>query len=231
MAKNKNHENQLDLFSGVQSPNVSQETVAVTTPVEAVVPEVVVVAPVATPVVVEPVVAKAEEKVVSEGIQSFLKNKEAVAESVESSSLVEIVGQVKMNAATFIESFPVDSRFVSLSMHSDMIIVTPMPEDNSLTLKMMKDNYPTFVTQVQRVSEDAIIDNVNNMEFLEKVRTIVEGKIKAGAGKALDDKAIDAELKFIDKLESGEIELAEDENSDVEVKAVEKPKRSAKAKL
>lgn len=231
MAKNKNNDNQLDLFSGIQSPNVSQEVKEEVTPVAAAVKEVVV--PVVEAVVEKPVVVaavetpKVEEKAVSEGIQSFLKNKEAVAETVEPVALVEMAGQVKMNVSTFIESFPVDSRFVSLSMHSDMIIVTPMPEDNSLTLKMMKDNYPTFVTQVQRVSEDTIIDNVNNMEFLEKVRTIVDGKIKAGAIKGLDDKAIDAELRFIDKLESGEIELVEEETAEVEVKATTTRKKKA----
>lgn len=161
MAKIKTDENQLDLFS--MAPVEAKADVA---PVTEVAPVVVaeakavelVVAPVvvaeAKPVevVVAPAVVAEVVKpaTVSENIQSFLKAKEDTVEAAAVKPFVEIAGQVKMDAVTFAQSLPTENRFVSLSQHSEMVIITPIPEDGSLTLKGMKENYPTFVTQVQK---------------------------------------------------------------------------------
>lgn len=241
MAKIKTDENQLDLFS-VATTEAKPEVVSVAAVapvvVEAVVEVKPVVAEVAKPVetVVAPIeaqVVKSEEPVavvdtvvksatVSENIQSFLKAKEETVEATEVKPFVEIAGQVKMDAITFSQSMPTENRFVSLSQHSDMVIITPIPEDGSLTLKSMKENYPTFVTQVQKVSEDFIPDALSNLEFLDKIRTIVEGKIKAGI--QFDSKEVDKEMAFIGKIDQGDVDFDEEPSVEVDEPTVEKPK-------
>lgn len=232
MAKIKTDENQLDLFS--MAPVEAKADVA---PVTEVAPVVVaeakavelVVAPVvvaeAKPVevVVAPAVVAEVVKpaTVSENIQSFLKAKEDTVEAAAVKPFVEIAGQVKMDAVTFAQSLPTENRFVSLSQHSEMVIITPIPEDGSLTLKGMKENYPTFVTQVQKVSEDFIPDALSNLEFLEKIRTIVEGKLKAGI--QFDKEAVDKEMAFIGNIDQGDVDFDEP-SVESDEPAVEKPK-------
>jgi hypothetical protein len=234
MAKIKTDENQLDLFSVAPveaKPEVA--SVAAVTPVvvEAVVEAKPVVAEIAKPVVAE--VIKSEEPVavvdtvvksatVSENIQSFLKAKEETVEATDVKPFIEIAGQVKMDAITFSQSMPTENRFVSLSQHSDMVIITPIPEDGSLTLKAMKENYPTFVTQVQKVTEDFIPDALSNLEFLDKIRTIVEGKIKAGI--QFDSKEVDKEMAFIGKIDQGDVDFDEEPSVEIDEPTVEKPK-------
>lgn len=232
MAKIKTDENQLDLFS--MAPVEAKADVA---PVTEVAPVVVaeakavelVVAPVVVaeakpvevvfaPAVVAEVVKPAT---VSENIQSFLKAKEDTVEAAAVKPFVEIAGQVKMDAVTFAQSLPTENRFVSLSQHSEMVIITPIPEDGSLTLKGMKENYPTFVTQVQKVSEDFIPDALSNLEFLEKIRTIVEGKLKAGI--QFDKEAVDKEMAFIGNIDQGDVDFDEP-SVESDEPAVEKPK-------
>lgn len=220
MAKNKADENQLDLFS--VSPVEAKQTVevAAVTPIavnydapiaEKINPQVeskphdsLTVVKEVTPNLVS---AQVEVSPVNEGIKSFLKAKEEEVSEVK--QFVEIAGQVKMDAISFSQSIPSENRFVSLSQHSDMVIITPIPEDGSLNLKTMKDNYPTFVTQVQRVSEDFIPDPISNLEFLDKLRTIVEGKMKAS--KQFDGKEIEAEMAFISKIDQGDVDFDSDE--------------------
>ncbi len=222
--KNKNENiNQLDLFG--EGPSVQETSV----------PETVAVTPVASsPVVVEPVVVapvvaevvkpveEVKEAVVVENnsVQAFLKGKT----EAEAPALVEIAGQVKMTEQEFTTNLAVENRFVSLSIHSPMVIVTPIPEDGSLNLKTMKEQFPTFVTQVQRVND--LGDQFANMEFLEKLKNMVDSKKKLA--KTVDEKEIAEELLFIDKLESGEIEIGEDEKEEVDAPAV---KRSARPKI
>ncbi len=213
MAKQKNNDNQMDLFKSevisaeVDSPKIEDkvETLSVVSEQPSVVKAE------------EVVVSKVEETVVepTNSVQAFLKEKEAEVSSV---TMVEIVGQVKMSEHDFIQSVPEENRFVSLSMHSDDIIITPIPEDGSIKLKDMKDKYPNFVTQIQKA--DDLADQFTNMEFLEKVKDLVAGKKKAG--KTLDDKEIKAEVSFINKLENGDITVDEDESPQVEEKVVPK---------
>lgn len=211
MAKMKVDENQLDLFA--QAPVEAKVEAAPVAP--AAVVEIKNVSE--TPVVAEkPVVV--EKATVNEDIQSFLKSKEEPSQA-EVKQFVEIAGQVKMDAITFSQSIPDENRFVSLSLHSDMVIITPIPEDGSLNLKAMKDNYPTFITQVQKVSEDSIPDPIANLEFLDKLRTIVEGKLKAG--KQFDSKEVEAEMAFISKIDQGDVDFDADEVS-VDEPSVEK---------
>lgn len=231
MAKIKTDENQLDLFS--MAPVEAKADVAPVTEVAPVVvaeakPVEVVVTPVVAEtkpveVVVAPVVVAEVVKpaTVSENIQSFLKAKEDTVEAAEVKPFVEIAGQVKMDAVTFAQSLPTENRFVSLSQHSEMVIITPIPEDGSLTLKGMKENYPTFVTQVQKVSEDFIPDALSNLEFLEKIRTIVEGKLKAGI--QFDKEAVDKEMAFIGNIDQGDVDFDEP-SVESDEPAVEKPK-------
>lgn len=240
MAKIKTDDNQLDLFS-VAPVEAKPEVVSVAAVASAVVEVVAeakpVVAEVSKPVetVVAPVqVVKSEESVavvetvvksatVSENIQSFLKAKEETVEASEVKPFIEIAGQVKMDAITFSQSMPTENRFISLSQHSDMVIITPIPEDGSLTLKSMKDNYPTFVTQVQKVSEDFIPDALSNLEFLEKLRTIVDGKAKAS--KNLDSEEIAAlEMAFISNIDEGDVDFDEEPSVEVDQPTVEKTK-------
>jgi hypothetical protein len=231
MAKIKTDENQLDLFSMAPveakadvAPvtEVAPVVVAEAKPVELVVAPVVVAEAKPVEVVVAPVVAEViKPATVSENIQSFLKAKEDTVEAAEAKPFVEIAGQVKMDAVTFAQSLPTENRFVSLSQHSEMVIITPIPEDGSLTLKGMKENYPTFVTQVQKVSEDFIPDALSNLEFLEKIRTIVEGKLKAGI--QFDKEAVDKEMAFIGNIDQGDVDFDEPAVESDEP-AVEKPK-------
>lgn len=236
MAKIKTDENQLDLFS--MAPVESKADVAPVTEVAPVVvaeakPVEVVVTPVVAEtklveVVVAPVVVAEVVKpaTVSENIQSFLKAKEDTVEAAEVKPFVEIAGQVKMDAVTFAQSLPTENRFVSLSQHSDMIIITPIPEDGSLTLKGMKENYPTFVTQVQKVSEDFIPDALSNLEFLEKIRTIVDGKIKASIH--IDSKQVEKEMAFISKIDEGDVDFDEEPRAEADEQTVEKPAATPK---
>lgn len=232
MAKIKTDENQLDLFSMAPveakadvAPvtEVAPVVVAEAKPVELVVAPVVVAEAKPVEVVVAPVVVAEVVKpaTVSENIQSFLKAKEDTVEVAAVKPFVEIAGQVKMDAVTFAQSLPTENRFVSLSQHSEMVIITPIPEDGSLTLKGMKENYPTFVTQVQKVSEDFIPDALSNLEFLEKIRTIVEGKLKAGI--QFDKEAVDKEMAFIGNIDQGDVDFDEP-SVESDEPAVEKPK-------
>jgi hypothetical protein len=242
MAKIKTDENQLDLFSVAPveaKPEVASVAAVAPVVVEAVVEAKPVVAEVSKPVetVVAPVQAqavKSEEPVavvetvvksatVSENIQSFLKAKEETVEAAEVKPFIEIAGQVKMDAITFSQSMPTENRFISLSQHSDMVIITPIPEDGSLNLKAMKDNYPTFVTQIQKVSEDFIPDALSNLEFLDKLRTIVDGKAKAS--KNLDSEEIAAlEKAFISNIDEGDVDFEEEPSVEADEPTVEKPK-------
>lgn len=237
MAKIKTDENQLDLFSmaPVESKadvapvtEVAPVVVAEAKPVEVVVAPVVVAEAKPVEVVVAPVVVAEVVKpaTVSENIQSFLKAKEDTVEAAEVKPFVEIAGQVKMDAIAFAQSLPTENRFVSLSQHSDMIIITPIPEDGSLTLKGMKENYPTFVTQVQKVSEDFIPDALSNLEFLEKIRTIVDGKIKASI--QLDSKQVEKEMAFISNIDEGDVDFDESPRVDADEQTVEKPAATPK---
>lgn len=232
MAKIKTDENQLDLFSMAPveakadvAPvtEVAPVVVAEAKPVELVVAPVVVAEAKPVEVVVAPAVVAEVVKpaTVSENIQSFLKAKEDTVEAATVKPFVEIAGQVKMDAVTFAQSLPTENRFVSLSQHSEMVIITPIPEDGSLTLKGMKENYPTFVTQVQKVSEDFIPDALSNLEFLEKIRTIVEGKLKAGI--QFDKEAVDKEMAFIGNIDQGDVDFDEP-SVESDEPAVEKPK-------
>lgn len=251
MAKIKTDENQLDLFS--VAPVEAKPEVASVAAVAPVVVEAVVeskpVERVAAPVLAQALKSETpvgfvdggiktsfpteiidnavKSATVSENIQSFLKAKEETVEAAEVKQFVEIAGQVKMDAIAFSQSMPTENRFVSLSQHSDMVIITPIPEDGSLTLKSMKDNYPTFVTQVQKVSEDFIPDALSNLEFLDKIRTIVEGKIKAS--KQFDTKEVEAEMAFISKIDQGEVDFDEEPTAEANVEpTVEKPAVTAK---
>lgn len=229
MAKNKADENQLDLFS--MAPVEVKPEVASVAPVvvEAVVETKPVVAEIAKPVVVEVAAPVVDIKSVVEqpletqkdSIQTFLKAKEETIAAEEVKSFVEIAGQVKMDAISFSQSIPDENRFVSLSLHSDMVIITPIPEDGSLNLKAMKENYPTFVTQVQKVTEDSIPDPIANLEFLDKLRTIVEGKLKAGI--QFDKKEVDKEMAFIGNIDQGDVDFDEP-TVEADEPAVEKPK-------
>ena len=238
MAKIKTDENQLDLFSmaPVESKadvapvtEVAPVVVAEAKPVEVVVAPVVVAEAKPVEVVVAHVVVAEVVKpaTVSENIQSFLKAKEDTVEAAEVKPFVEIAGQVKMDAIAFSQSLPTENRFISLSQHSDMVIITPIPEDGSLTLKSMKDNYPTFVTQVQKVSEDFIPDALSNLEFLDKLRTIVDGKAKAS--KNLDSKEIaELEKAFISNIDEGDVDFDEEPRVDADEQKVEKPAATPK---
>ena len=194
MAKNnKLDENQLDLFA---SPAPSVEVLV--KPVEDNT------APTAVKeTVVEPVVKTVETPVAA-----------PKAPVQEAEKLTEIAGQVKTDVTNFITDIPYESRFVSLSLDSKNIIITPFSEDNSITLKDMKELYPNHVTQIQRVNNDSLIDAHDNMKFLDKLQDMVDSKklnlAVSNKGKDLD-KSIDDEVKFISKLESGEIELIDDE--------------------
>lgn len=225
MAKNiKSNENQMDLFS-VPADNEStlktveptlEKVVAVETPV------------IKTPVA-EVVVPEVIDSVSSNNaIKDFLQAKEVTVES-EETIVLEISGQLKFSREGFVNSIPVESRFVSLSLADDnVVIVTPYQEDGSLTLKSMKESFPGFVTQLQKVNENTFIDSVDNMALLDRLENIIEGKKIAVMKEGIDIKQIDAEISFIDKLESGEAEILDDESQEVEVARPEPKKVKAK---
>lgn len=221
MAKNKADENQLDLFS--MAPVEAKPEVASVAPVvvEAVIEAKPVVVEVAAPVTDIKSVVEQPLETQKDSIQTFLKAKEETIAAEEVKPFVEIAGQVKMDAISFSQSIPDENRFVSLSLHSDMVIITPIPEDGSLNLKGMKENYPTFVTQVQKVTEDSIPDPIANLEFLDKLRTIVEGKLKAGI--QFDKKEVDKEMAFIGNIDQGDVDFDEP-SVEADEPAVEKPK-------
>lgn len=221
MAKNKADENQLDLFS--MAPVEAKPEVASVAPVvvEAVIEAKPVVVEVAAPVTDIKSVVEQPLETQKDSIQTFLKAKEETIAAEEVKPFVEIAGQVKMDAISFSQSIPDENRFVSLSLHSDMVIITPIPEDGSLNLKGMKENYPTFVTQVQKVTEDSIPDPIANLEFLDKLRTIVEGKLKAGI--QFDKKEVDKEMAFIGNIDQGDVDFDEP-SVESDEPAVEKPK-------
>jgi len=225
MAKNRKDENQLDLFGNGNSDVVHSDNKAETVKVEAVGTDILKSVDKKEENIPAVSELKAEKSVVSDSIQGFLKNKEesvTVKDDQPSNAMIEIVGQIKMDVNTFITNIPDENRFVSLSMHSDMIIITPIPEDGSITLKNMKEMYPTFVTQAQKLNDESILSSEDNMQLLDKLQTIVDGKRKIG--KNLDNKAIENEIKFIDKLEKGEIELIDDEEPKVEAPVAKKSK-------
>ena len=192
MAKNnKLDENQLDMFA---NPTPSAEVLV-------------------TPVVdkVAPVVAK-ETIVEPKAVELNIEAQKVSAPVVEKAP--EIAGQVKTDVDNFITDIPYESRFVSLSLDSKSMMITPLSEDGSITLKDMKELYPTHVTQIQKVGNDSIIDAHDIMMFLEKLQNMVDSKklnlAVSSKGKDID-KGIDEEVKLISRLESGEIELMDDE--------------------
>lgn len=209
MAKNiKSNENQMDLFSGTSDKVETLKTVEqnLEKAVEVTIEAPVMKAPVAAIIVSDEV----SSVMSNNGIKDFLQAKE------ETISL-EISGQLKFSRDGFLNSIPVESRFVSLSVADDnVVIVTPYQEDGSLTLKSMKESFPGFVTQLQKVNENTFIDSVDNMDLLDKLENIIEGKRIVLMRDGIDIKKIDAEILFIDKLESGEVEILDDEVQKVE---------------
>lgn len=190
MAKKKLDENQMDLFKNAQ---VFEEKVELTN----VASEATIVSEKATEQVVE---VKSET-----GIRDFLIAKE---ENIAVAKVdVEISGQELMTREQFINSVPVESRFVSLStINENEVLVTQFPEDGSLNLKTLKEKLPNYVTQLQKVDENTLIDSFDNIALLEKLEKLVTAR-KMVAIKDLDLKQIDSEISLIDKLESGDLEI------------------------
>lgn len=62
---------------------------------------------------------------------------------------------------------------------------------------------------------------MSNLEFLEKIRTIVEGKLKAGI--QFDKEAVDKEMAFIGNIDQGDVDFDEP-SVESDEPAVEKPK-------
>ncbi len=196
MAKKKLDENQMDLFKNAQ---VFEEKVELTN----VAPEATIVSEKATEQVVE---VKSET-----GIRDFLIAKE---ENIAVAKVdVEIAGQELMTREQFINSVPVESRFVSLStINENEVLVTQFPEDGSLNLKTLKEKLPNYVTQLQKVDENTLIDSFDNIALLEKLEKLVTAR-KMVAIKDLDLKQIDSEISLIDKLESGDLEIDDTEEA------------------
>lgn len=196
MAKKKLDENQMDLFKNAQ---VFEEKVELTN----VEPEATIVSEKATEQVVE---VKSET-----GIRDFLIAKE---ENIAVAKVdVEIAGQELMTREQFIKSVPVESRFVSLStINENEVLVTQFPEDGSLNLKTLKEKLPNYVTQLQKVDENTLIDSFDNIALLEKLEKLVTAR-KMVAIKDLDLKQIDSEISLIDKLESGDLEIDDTEEA------------------
>lgn len=193
MAKNnKLDENQLDMFANL-APSAE--------------------------VLATPVVEKVSPVVVNETVVEK-KSVEVPVEMPKAAAPIEkapeIAGQVKTDVNSFITDIPYESRFVSLSLDSKSMMITPLSEDGSITLKDMKELYPNHVTQIQKVGNDSIVDAHDNMIFLEKLQNMVDSKklnlAVSSKGKDMD-KGIDEEVKLISRLESGEIELMDDEPS------------------
>jgi hypothetical protein len=225
MAKNTKptlNENQMDLFSVGEPAEVSSSVVApvVAEAVAPIVAEAVapIVAEAVAPIVAEVVAPIVEDSAKNNSIKDFLQAKDVNVETEVSVSL-EISGQLRFSRDGFINSIPVESRFVSLSLANDnVVVVTPYQEDGSLTLKLMKENFPGFVTQLQKVNDNTFIDSIDNMDLLDKLENIIEGKKIASMKSGIDTKQIDAEITFIGKLESGEVEVLDDEVPTVETK-------------
>lgn len=198
MAKKKLDENQMDLFKDAQ---VFEEKVELTN----VAPEATIVAEKAPEQVVE---VKSET-----GIRDFLIAKE---ETIAVAKVdIEIAGQELMTREQFINSVPVESRFVSLSTtNENEVLVTQLPEDGSLNLKSLKEKLPNYVTQLQKVDENTLIDSFDNIALLEKLEKLVTAR-KMVAIKDLDLKQIDSEISLIDKLESGDLEIDDTEEAPV----------------
>lgn len=227
MAKNiKSNENQMDLFN---VPADKVETLQTVEPTLEKKVEVAVEAPVITAPVSEVLAPEVINSVSSNNaIKDFLQAKEVTVES-EETIVLEISGQLKFSRDGFVNSIPVESRFVSLSLADDnVVIVTPYQEDGSLTLKSMKESFPGFVTQLQKVNENTFIDSVDNMALLDRLENIIEGKRIASMKDGIDIKQIDAEISFIDKLESGEAEILDDESQELEATKPEPKKIKAK---
>lgn len=196
MAKKKLDENQMDLFKDAQ---VFEEKVELTN----VSPEATIVSEKATEQVVE---VKSET-----GIRDFLIAKE---ENIAVAKVdVEIAGQELMTREQFINSVPVESRFVSLSTtNENEVLITQLPEDGSLNLKILKEKLPNYVTQLQKLDENTLIDSFDNIALLEKLEKLVTAR-KMVAIKDLDLKQIDSEISLIDKLESGDLEIDDTEEA------------------
>jgi len=196
MAKKKLDENQMDLFKDAQ---VFEEKVELTN----VAPEATIVSEKATEQVVE---VKSET-----GIRDFLIAKE---ENIAVAKVdVEIAGQELMTREQFINSVPVESRFVSLSTtNENEVLITQLPEDGSLNLKILKEKLPNYVTQLQKLDENTLIDSFDNIALLEKLEKLVTAR-KMVAIKDLDLKQIDSEISLIDKLESGDLEIDDTEEA------------------
>jgi len=196
MAKKKLDENQMDLFKNAQ---VFEEKVELTN----VASEATIVSEKATEQVVE---VKSET-----GIRDFLIAKE---ENIAVAKVdIEISGQELMTREQFINSVPVESRFVSLStINENEVLVTQFPEDGSLNLKTLKEKLPNYVTQLQKVDENTLIDSFDNIALLEKLEKLVTAR-KMVAIKDLDLKQIDSEISLIDKLESGDLEIDDTEEA------------------
>lgn len=140
----------------------------------------------------------------SDSITTFLKSKDVS---------FEISGQVEMTREDFTNSTPENSRFVSISIiPNDKVLVTPSQEDGSLTLKIMKDNFPGYVTQLQRVTDSTFIDSFDNLNLLERLENIIEGKTIATIKNSSKSKEIEKEFlanKDSDSDIDCEIEVAE----------------------
>ncbi len=200
MAKKKLDENQMDLFKDAQ---VFEEKAELTN----VVPEATIVAEKAT-----------EQEQVMEvksetGIRDFLIAKE---ETIAVAKVdIEIAGQELMTREQFINSVPVESRFISLSTtNENEVLVTQLPEDGSLNLKILKEKLPNYVTQLQKVDENTLIDSFDNIALLEKLERLVTAR-KIAAIKDIDLKQIDSEISLIDKLESGDLEIDDTEETPI----------------
>lgn len=129
-----------------------------------------------------------EESIYSSNpIQEFLNAKENIS--------IEISDQVKMTMEEFINSTPAEDRFVSISkIEADTVMVTLIPEDGSITLKTMKEIFPDFVTQPQKINEFEITDSMDNIALIEKLEKIIEGKKIASIKENASIKDIDSEI-------------------------------------
>src|SRR5690606_13910748 len=120
-------------------------------------------------VLATPVVEKVSPVVVNETVVEK-KSVEVPVEMPKAAAPIEkapeIAGQVKTDVNSFITDIPYESRFVSLSLDSKSMMFTPLSEHGSITLRDMKELYPTHVTQIQKVGNDSIIDAHDNMIFL-----------------------------------------------------------------
>lgn len=168
-----------------------------------------------------------EESIYSSNpIQEFLNAKENIS--------IEISDQVKMTMEEFINSTPAEDRFVSISKieaEADTVMVTLIPEDGSITLKTMKEIFPDFVTQPQKINEFEITDSMDNIALIEKLEKIIEGKKIASIKEKASIKDIDSEINRdisgIGDLNSINIdEDCYDDKVEVEADLKNKPKKN-----